>query len=213
MVKDALNLKEALELGLIKIGQNVLISNEARFIPEEDDGKNYGTIIIGNNSIIRAGSIICSGVEIGENTIIGHETVIRVRASIGNQCVISHLVCLERDSIVGNNVRISALTHITGGCVIGDNVQIGARVVTVNDNEMRWRKGEVLKAAQIKSGARIGSGCTLLGHVCIEKDAFIGAGSVVTRSIPANSLAYGNPAYVQGERPAGDWQAGASKLN
>ena len=62
MVKDALNLEEALELGLIKLGENVLVSNECRFIPNEDDGKNYGTTIIGSNSIIRAGSIICSGV-------------------------------------------------------------------------------------------------------------------------------------------------------
>lgn len=213
MVKDTLNFEEALEQGLIQLGENVLISNESRFVPNEDDGKCYGIITIGRNSIIRAGAIICSGVKIGEDTIIGHEIIVRARVYIGNRCVVSHLSCIERDSKVGDDVRISALTHITGGCLIGNNVQIGARVVTVNDNEMRWRNGEELKAAQIKSGSRIGSGCTLLGNVCIEENAFIGAGSVVTRNIPANSLAYGNPAYVQGEIPIGEWKAGASKLN
>lgn len=98
----------------------------------------------------------------------------------------------------------------TGGCQVGNDVQIGARVVTINDNEMRWREGEVLCAPRILDGSKIGSGCTLLGHVTIGEGAFVGAGSVVTRDIAANHLAYGNPAYVQGEAPTGVWRAGAS---
>jgi acetyltransferase-like isoleucine patch superfamily enzyme len=212
MVKDTMSFEEALERGLVEIGANASVSAHARFQHQEDDGTFSGKAVIGANARIRAGALICSGVQIGQNTVIGHQAVVRARVKLGDNCVISHLVCLERDATIGNHVRISALTHITGNCQIGDHVQIGARVVTINDNEMRWRAGEVLQAPTILIGARIGSGCTLLGHITIGKGAFIGAGSVVTRDIPANCLAFGNPAYVQGDRPQGDWRAGASKL-
>lgn len=212
MVVDILDHKQATQRKLLQVGDGAIIAPDARFIPTEDDGTNSGLIVIGKGARIRSGALICSGVQIGEKSIIGHNVVIRARAKIGANSVISHFVCLERDANIGNNVRISALTHITGNCFIGDNVQVGARVVTINDNEMRWRAGEILQAPTISSGARIGSGTTLLGHVTIGENAFIGAGSVVTRSIPPGTLAYGNPAYVQGDRPQGDWIAGASKM-
>lgn len=213
MVADTLNYEQAVQHGLLQAEDGAIISPDVRFIPNEDDGVNSGPILIGRGARIRSGALICSGTSIGENSIIGHNSVIRARVKVGSNSVISHFVCLERDAVVGNNVRISALTHITGNCSIGDNVQIGARVVTVNDNEMRWRVGEVLRAPKILSGARVGSGTTLLGNVTIGENAFIGAGSVVTRNIPPGTLAYGNPAYVQGDRPQGDWVAGASKTN
>lgn len=213
MVNDTLTLDQAVEHGLVSIGRNTTISAQARFLPFEDDGQSGGPIIIGDNVRIRAGAVLCSGVVIGNDVTIGHQCVVRARVTIGQSSMISHFVCLERDAQVGSHVRISTLTHITGGCQIGDGVQIGARVVTVNDNEMRWKAGEVLCAPRILREARIGSGCTLLGHVTIGEYSFVGAGSVVTRDIPANRLAYGNPAYVQGETPAKDWRAGASKLS
>lgn len=210
MVIHPITLHEAGRSGLITIARNARICESVQFIPSEDNGQTCGATVIGENAHIRAGAIICSGVKIGQNTVVGHQCVIRAGVKIGNDCVISHLVCIERDAEIGDCVRISALSHITGGCHIGDEVQIGARVVTINDNEMRWRHGEILCAPRILSRSRIGSGCTLLGHVTIGEGAFIGAGSVVTRSIPAHQLAYGNPAYVQGEAPCGEWRAGAS---
>jgi acetyltransferase-like isoleucine patch superfamily enzyme len=212
MVNDTLALDEAVRCGLVSLGSNTEVSAQVRFLPNEDQGQGSGQILIGDNVRIRAGAILCSGVEIGDDTVIGHQCVVRARTKVGKGCVISHLVCLERDTRIGDHVRISALTHITGGCHIGDRVQIGARVVTVNDNEMRWQAGEVLCAPRILEGARIGSGCTLLGHVTVGERAFIGAGSVVTRDIPSDRLAYGNPAYVQGETPSDQWRAGASSL-
>lgn len=213
MVIDSISFSEAQHRDLVRIGTGAIVSDLARFVPTEDDGQSSGMAFIGENARIRAGAIICSGTYIGEGSVIGHQCVIRARTIVGSGSLLSHFVCLERDSVVGNSVRISALTHITGGCEIGDDVQIGARVVTINDNEMRWRAGEKLRAPSILRGARIGSGTTLLGHVTIGENAFIGAGSVVTRDIPAGSLAYGNPAYVRGDRPRGAWSAGASVLS
>ncbi|MGV6394201.1 hypothetical protein ACTUVN_003757 [Pseudomonas caspiana] len=211
MVIQSLNLEQALLKDVVQLGSDVSVGESVRFIPTEDSGLSSGPIVIGSRSILRDGAIICSGVTIGEDSVIGHQCVVRARVTIGNSSVVSHLVCLERDATIGSHVRISALTHITGGCEVGDHVQIGARVVTVNDNEMRWREGEKLQAAKILDGAKIGSGVTLLGHVIIGKGAFVGAGAVVTKSVANGQLVYGNPAYVQGEAPSGDWLAGASR--
>ena len=210
VVNEAMTLWEAERLGLVTFAENVSISEQVMFIPTEDNGLSCGLVTLGDRVCIRAGAVVCSGVEIGAGTVIGHQCVIRAGVKIGCDSVISHLVCIERDAQVGDRVRISALTHITGGCIIADDVQIGARVVTVNDNEMRWRDGESLCAPRMLKGSKIGSGCTLLGHVTIGEGAFIGAGSVVTRDIGANNLAYGNPAYVQGEAPSQGSRAGAS---
>lgn len=114
------------------------------------------------------------------------------------------MVCLEKDSRVGNHVRISALTHITGGCLIEDNVQVGARVVTINDKQMYWIKTPDLttpglKAPILHRGCRVGSGVTLMSGVEIGKNTLVGAGAVVTKSLPDNVIAFGVPAYIQAE--------------
>ena len=210
MVVDSMPLNEAIDHQLVRIGTGVIVSHAARYIPVEDDGQSRGVSVIGDRARIRAGAILCSGVHIGAGSVIGHQCVIRAGVTIGDHSLLSHLVCLERDARVGSHVRISALTHITGGCQMADDVQIGARVVTINDNEMRWRSGESLCAPRVLCGARIGSGATLLGHVTIGEYAFVGAGSVVTRNVSARMLVFGNPARVQRARPEGAWLAGAS---
>ncbi|WP_052028407.1 acyltransferase [Pseudomonas syringae] len=211
MVSKSLGLKEALEQKLVEMGGDVEVCKSVRFIPFEDNGATRGPIILGDRVKIRTGTIICSGVTVGDNSMIGHQCVVRAGARVGHDSVISHFVCVEINAVIGNYVRVSSLTHITGGCYIGNHVQIGARVVTINDNEMRWRDGEILKAASILDGARIGSGVTLLGHVTVGERAFVGAGSVVTRSVGSGQLVYGNPARVHGEAPKGSWLSGASQ--
>ena len=151
----------------------------------------------GEYSKIRKGTILCSGVNIGANTLVGHGCVIRRQVQIGNFSVISHMVCMEKEVSIGHNVRVSTLTHLTGRCLIEDDVQVGARVVTINDNELKWRHNPKQIGVTLRKGSRVGSGVTLLSGVEIGHQTIIGAGSVVTRSIPAGVVAYGNPAYIQ----------------
>jgi acetyltransferase-like isoleucine patch superfamily enzyme len=190
--------QEAIEQGILQVDSLAVIAKNVRIIPFEDDGTS-GLIQVGPYSRLREGCIICSGVVIGSHTIIGHNTVVRYKVRIGNSTVISHMVNIERETRIGNSVRISALTHLTGGCLIEDEVQIGARVVTINDNEFLWRKSPNLTAPILRRGCNIGSGVTLLSGVEIGTNTIVGAGAVVTRSLPANVLAYGVPAYIQRE--------------
>jgi acetyltransferase-like isoleucine patch superfamily enzyme len=194
------SINEAAKLGLIEIAKTAIISPSVRIISEEDDCQSYGIITIGENTIIRENVVICSGVKIGSNTIIGHMVVLRKCVEIGNRCVISHLTNIERDTKIGNNARISALTHLTGSCIVEDCVEIGARVVTINDNQLAWGTNPILVAPIFRKGSRIGSGVTVLSGVEIGANSLIGAGAVVTRSIPENVVAFGVPAYVQKDR-------------
>jgi acetyltransferase-like isoleucine patch superfamily enzyme len=86
------------------------------------------------------------------------------------------------------------------GMMIEDDVQIGAGVATVDDNAMEWPHPTLLRGPIFRQGCRIGSGSTILGSVEIGRNTFIGAGSVVTRSMPENVIAFGNPAYIQRDR-------------
>lgn len=192
---------EAYSLGFLQVDHSATIADGVRLVLFEDDGTSAGPIQIGSGTIIREGSIICSGVKIDSDTVIGHNVVIRRNVQIGRETVISHMVCLERDSRIGSNVRISSLTHITGECLIEDDVQVGARVVTINDNQLKWGENPKLVAPILRKGCRIGSGVTLLSGVEIGTRTLVGAGSVVTKSLPANVVAYGIPAYIQRELP------------
>lgn len=195
-LSSSCSVEEALSGGWLRVGMAVRIDPTVRFVFREDDGSHCGGVIISDDVIIRAGAVVCSGVTIGKSSVVGHHTVIRARAIIGELCVISHMTCVERDTSIGNNVRVSALTHLTGGCIVEDDVQIGARVATVNDLKMEFRNNPVLKAPIFRKRCRVGSGCTVLGGIEIGERSFIGAHSLISKSVPPDAVAFGVPAYV-----------------
>ena len=194
-------ISEAVSKGLAVVDPSARIDASVAVVPYEDDGSSLGLIRIGQRCILRRGAILCSGVEIGADTVVGHNVLLRAGVTIGTNCVLSHGCTIERLTVIGNSVRISAQTHLTGKCIVEDDVQIGARVVTVNDNELRWGRSPTLAPPTFRRGARVGSGVTLLGGVEIGANAFVGAGALVTRSVPPRTLTYGVPAYVQGDAP------------
>src|SRR5579864_4496961 len=125
------------------------------------------------------------GCEIGDDTKIGAFVEVQKNASIGKRC------------------KISSHTFICEGVTIEDNVFVGHCVAFINDTyprsttsdgqlqtEADWK----VEKTSVKKGASIGSGSTILSNVTIGENAIVGAGSVVTRNIPPNSIAYGNPA-------------------
>lgn len=158
--------------------------------------------MIGDGAVIRAGAVIYAGTEIGENAVVGHHTLLRSFVTVGSETQLGHNLTVERATRIGRLVRCSPGSHITSACTLADRVFLGAGVRTVNDKEMTWRDpgGREPKLAPpgFATGACIGSGSVILAGVTIGEHAFVGAGSVVTRDIPAGTVAFGVPARVRG---------------
>ena len=124
---------------------------------------------------------------------------------IGDETKIGAFVEIQKNASVGRRCKISSHTFVCEGVTIEDNVFIGHGVTFVNDSypratapdgEMQTEKDWQVEKTLVKRGASIGSGSTILANVVIGENAIVGAGSVVTRDVPANVIVAGNPAKV-----------------
>jgi acetyltransferase-like isoleucine patch superfamily enzyme len=136
--------------------------------------------------------------KIGEDTVIWQYVVILPNAVIGNNCNINAHCFIENDVVIGNNVTVKCGVYIWNGIIVEDNVQIGPNVTFTNDLYPRAKKSFKLLKTRIEYGASIGANATIIGGVTIGKNSLIGAGSVVTKNVPNNTLWVGNPARQVG---------------
>ena len=136
---------------------------------------------------------------IGKNTVIWQFCVILKDAKIGENCNINCNVFIENSVVIGDNVTIKPGVQIWNGITIEDNVMIGPNATFTNDVFPRSKNiNFILQETLIKKGASIGANATILPGIIIGENALIGAGSVVTKDIPANTLWFGNPAIQRG---------------
>ena len=143
-------------------------------------------VTIKEKTIIKKGSIIKSnsyleGVIVDENSQIGPSARLRPKTKIGKKSKIGNFVEIK-NSKIGNNVSISHLSYV-GDAEIGNNVNIGAGTITCNYDGKKKHK------TIIKDNVFIGSNSSLIAPIVIEPKSRIGAGSVITKNIPKNSLA------------------------
>lgn len=126
---------------------------------------------------------------------------------IGDNTKIGAFVEIQKNAVIGSNCKISSHTFICEGVTIEDNCFIGHSVVFINDNypkavnsrsnletEDEWKKRFV--KTKVHKNVSIGSNATILGGITIGEGALIGAGSVVTKNVPPNSIIAGNPAKI-----------------
>lgn len=124
---------------------------------------------------------------------------------VGDETKIGAFVEIQKNAKVGKRCKISSHTFVCEGVTIEDNVFVGHGVTFVNDSyprattadgglqtEADWNVERTL----VKKGASIGSGATILANIIIGENAIIGAGSVVTKDVPPDSIVAGNPARV-----------------
>jgi len=156
-------------------------------------------IHIGDGSVIGPHAVVYYDVEIGANTLVGDSASIREECRIGERCIISRCVTLNYHCIVGDRTKVMDGTHLTGNMSVGNDVFISVNVSTTNDNAMGQEGyAEHVVGPEIADHAVIGAAATLLPGVLIGQGATVGAGSVVTRDVPANGTVLGVPARLVG---------------
>ena len=147
---------------------------------------------------------ISDDVKLGKNVRLS-QFINLYGCSIGDHTKIGAFVEVQKNAAVGKNCKISSHTFICEGVTIEDDVFVGHGVIFINDTypratnpngalqtEADWK----VEPTRVKKGASIGSNATIISHVTIGEKAVVGAGSVVTRSVPPNAIVAGKPARI-----------------
>ena len=141
-------------------------------------------------------AIIDEGCTIGEGTKIWHFSHIMPDCIIGKNCNIGQNVVVSPEVVLGNNVKVQNNVSIYSGVICEDDVFLGPSMVftnVINPRSAINRRGQYTKTV-VKKGASIGANATIVCGHDIGEFAFIGAGAVVTKMVPAYALVVGNPA-------------------
>ncbi len=136
---------------------------------------------------------------IGENTKIWNLVQVRENACIGANCILSKNVYIDSDVVIGDHCKIQNNVNVYHGVTVEDEVFLGPSMTFTNDmfpraNNQDW----IVTPTLVKKGASIGANATIVCGVTINEYAMVGAGSVVTKDVPAYGLVVGNPARIIG---------------
>ncbi len=186
---------------MIILGQAVQIDEGVQIGYPSGRLPTPGPLHIGDGAHIRSGTTIYVGSRIGPGLQTGHNVIIREQNVIGSHLQIWNNSAIDYGCLIGDRVKIHNNVYVAQYTVLEDDVFLAPGVIVANDIHPGCDfSGDCMRGPVIKRGAQIGVNVTLLPFVTIGEGALIGAGSVVTRDIPAGAVAYGNPARVARER-------------
>jgi acetyltransferase-like isoleucine patch superfamily enzyme len=161
---------------------------------------------LGAQARLRSGSVLYAHSVIGDHFETGHNVVIREENQIGEHVSIWNNTTVDYGCQIGSRVKIHCGGYIAQYSILEDDVFLAPGVIFAND--LFPGASDAAKAMQgpiLRKGAQIGVNATLLPGVVIGENAIIGSGSVVTRDVPAGSVAWGNPARVYKRRADLRW--------
>lgn len=177
----------------LKIGKNCVIQDNAVVGFEYKD--DCGPATIGDDSVIRAGTIIYGDVTAGSRFKVGHFVLIREHTRIGDNVLIGTNTVLDGHCTLGSNIKLQTGVYVSTFTTIGNNVFIGPCAVLLNDKYPVRVEYEPM-APVIEDDVSIGGNVTILPNVTVGRGAFVAGGSVVTKDVPPGKLAKGNPARI-----------------
>jgi acetyltransferase-like isoleucine patch superfamily enzyme len=166
-------------------------------------GRDVEPLRIGERVTICAGAVVFAGARIGDEAILGDQSYVRERAVVGAGTVVGRGSAIDNDVTIGARVRIQTNVYVTAGSVVEDDVFLGPCAMTTNDDTMNRNPGD-LRPPTLRRGCRIGGGAVLVPGIEIGEEAYVAAGAVVTRDVPARAVVMGVPAKVVREVPESD---------
>ena len=176
----------------------------------ESDAHVHPSVVLGPEAYVGHGAVVSEGCRIGPRTKVWHYANVLRNVTVGADSMVGSYVQLDPDVVIGDRVRIQPHTIISTANV-GDDAYIGPHVIVAN---MPYPPGRRFVRATIEEGVIIAMSAVLLPGVRIGKRAVIGAGAVVTKDVPPESLVFGNPARVHStrqdyDRRQAEWERGA----
>jgi len=178
----------------VEIGDNCIIESYCEI--GYSNGREKGPLKIGANARIRSHSILYAGSEIGKNLVTGHRVLIRENMKIGVDFQLGGLSGLQGDSVIGDYVKTHASVFVGQFSKIGNYVWMFPYVVLANDPHPP--SDDDTKGPEISDFAVIASHCTIFPNIKIGKGALVGAGCVLTKNLPEEQIAVGNPGKIIG---------------
>jgi acetyltransferase-like isoleucine patch superfamily enzyme len=188
----------------VKVLENAVVGKQPSLSPRSTAKREpLPPTTIGDGTIVSTGAIVFAGSEIGARVILGDQSCVRERVTVGDDVVIGRGSLVENDTTIGAMTKIQAEAYITAYSTLEENVFIAPCVVTTNDNFMgrTEKRHDLIKGPTIRRGARVGGGAILCPAVEIGEEAFVGAGAVVTKDVPARKVVVGSPARVLRDVP------------
>lgn len=182
--------------GTVEAGEDLMI----------DDGVQLGylsgrgvddRLVLGAGAVVRTGSVIYAGTTIGDRLATGHNVVIREDCRLGDDVSVWSNSIVDYGCVIEDDVKIHSNCYVAQFTAIGRGAFLAPGVSVANDlYPGDADSAAVMAGPVIGAGAQIGVGVTLLPYVRIGEGAIVGAGSVVSRDVPAGMVAFGNPATV-----------------
>lgn len=189
----------------VVIQDNVVLGKQPKLSKRSTSAKKepLAPLEIGAGAAICSGAVVYAGTVLGPDVIIGDQASVRERCTLGEGVVVGRGVCVENDVPIGAFTKIQSNSYITAYSELEDHVFIAPCVTTTNDNFMGRTdaRHSLIKGAIIRRGARVGGGVVILPGIEIGAEAFVAAGALVTRDVPAGKLVAGLPAQVWRDVP------------
>ena len=155
-------------------------------------------LVLGAGARLRSGTVLYDGTTIGRRLATGHGVIIREGCEIGDDVSVWSNSVIDYGCRIGDRVKIHCNCYVAQYTELEDDVFLAPGVTIANDlYPGDERSAQLMSGPRIGAGAQIGVNVTILPYVRIGASALIGAGSVVTRDIPAGTVAFGNPAVIR----------------